>query len=81
MEEHERKRLGDAAYVVCTEVLLAKQRAADSFDDAERWHRDMLAERLEKIKAHEEETTTRKFYRWVFGTLLLTGVVWRGLLL
>jgi len=61
------KRLKDAAYVVCTEVFLAQQRAIDSLDAAERRHRDMLT----KVKKYEKETATRKFYWWVFGTLLL----------
>ena len=49
------------------------------------WYRETLEDEMLEITERQareraEETTTRKFYRWVFGTLLLTGVVWWGLL-
>jgi len=53
---------------------------------ADSWNRDVLQFLLAEITERQtreraEETATRKFYRWVFSTLLLTGLVWGGLVL
>ena len=50
------------------------------------WDSESLRIKLEDITERQareraEETATRKFYRWVFLTLFLTGIVWWGLLL
>jgi hypothetical protein len=50
------------------------------------WDSESLRIKLAEISERQareraEETTTRKFYRWVFGTLLLTNIVYWGLML
>ena len=54
--------------------------------NADSWNRDVLQAKLAEITERQareraEETATRKFYRWVFSTLLLTGLIWWGLAL
>ena len=54
--------------------------------NADSWNRDVLQAKLAEIAERQareraEETATRKFYRWVLSTLLLTGLVWVGLVL
>jgi len=55
-------------------------------ENADSWYRDTLQIKLAEIAERQareraEETATRKFYRWTFSTLLLTGIVWGGLTL
>ena len=55
-------------------------------DEDDRWNGDVLRIKLAEISERQareraEEATTRKFYRWVFWSLLLTGLVWWGLML
>ena len=50
------------------------------------WNRETLEDKMletteRQARERAEETTTRKFYRWTFLTLFLTGVVWWGLML
>ena len=54
--------------------------------NAESWNRDGLQTKLAEIAERQareraEETATRQFYRWLFYTLLLTGIAWGGLTL
>ena len=55
-----------------------------SEQEKEDWYSHGLQEKLDMIETAEqleEETTTRKFYRWVFSSLLLTGIVYLGVTL
>ena len=54
--------------------------------NAESWNRDGQQAKLVEIAERQareraEETATRQFYRWLFSTLLLTGIAWWGLTL
>jgi hypothetical protein len=55
-------------------------------DEDDRWNGEVLRIKLAEISERQareraEETTTQKFYRFAIGSLLLTALVWWGLLL
>jgi len=54
--------------------------------DRDYWNRDVLQAKLaeateRQARERAEETATRKFYRFAIGSLLLTALVWWGLML